>query len=106
MGRRGPAPARNAKEKHGEAVRRAMKRYRAAHKSRINAESIQRRERNKFREQKLQGQSPLESNFFTTNRIGLQSPRLLWMDAHGGIHREDNRSAEELIRDWKRSQHV
>jgi hypothetical protein len=106
MGRRGPAPARNAAENRRKAVRRAMKKYRAAHKSRINAERIQRRERNKVREEKLQGLPPLESNFFITNKIGIASPALLWLDAQGAIHAEDTRSAEEVIRDWKRRKHV
>ena len=31
----------------------------------------------------------------------LDRPSLLWLDAHGNLHREEELSAEELIRRWK-----
>lgn len=33
-----------------------------------------------------------------------ESARLSWMDTNGVIHREDERSAEEVIREWKENQ--
>jgi hypothetical protein len=99
MGRRGPAPAKNAAHKRARNVRAAMRRYRRRHRSRINA---QRNERN-ARKQQLEGRlspPPPDTSLFTTNRIGLQRPSLYFMDTNGVLHTEDTRSAEEVIRDF------
>jgi len=37
-------------------------------------------------------------------RQSLDKPELVWLDAHGRLHREKELSAEELIRQWKKEQ--
>lgn len=98
MGKRGPKPRPDAKERRAKSVRAAMKRYRQAHRNEISARTAARRERNRERERKLAHLTTTE--LFVTNKAGLAQPLVVWMDANGTLHREDTRSAEEVIRDY------
>lgn len=99
MGKRGPKPKPDAKERRAKSVRAAMKRYRRAHRAEINAAAIARRDRNRERERRLARLTT--TDLFVTNRAGIAAPLVVWMDANGVMHREDNRSADEVIREWK-----
>ena len=61
-----------------------------------NIEREQRQERH-FRARRNTNTSILLDAIITPN-----DPRLLWMDEHGNLHREDLRSAEEVIREYER----
>jgi hypothetical protein len=94
--------------------RERSRNYRANHPEKIraaNAANNPRREQSQ-RDPNIEREQRQE-RYFRTRRdtntsilldaiITPNDPRLLWMDEHGNLHREDLRSAEEVIREYER----
>ncbi|MGC1607958.1 MAG: hypothetical protein WA748_20720 [Candidatus Acidiferrum sp.] len=95
--RPGPKPRADAAERRKKNVAAAMRRYRAANRNRINADRNGKADRNKTRLGKIAGWDQ-NAGVFVTHKLGLERPALLWMDAHGNLHREEWESPEELCR--------
>jgi hypothetical protein len=97
------------------AARERTRRYRAAHPEKIRTANAQPKAR-KPRDPNLDRERRQELYFRfnsrasvmwcpeNTSNLSERSALVLWMDPQGELHAEDERSAEEVIRDWKREQ--
>ena len=76
--------------------------YHAKHKNEINERRRSRADRNRARELAL-GYAEVDTASTVVSALQLRRPDLYYLDEDGRLHREDNRSAEELIRRHERS---
>jgi len=101
MGKRGPQP------KHHDGISAQLRWYRR-HRERIlaalRAAPPKEKKKSAFAEEVIRelGQS-LGHGFAVTNRSRLDHPKLHYLDARGRLHVEEECSAEELIRRWKKA---
>ena len=90
------AAARDRKSKAESAKRR---------RQRTNEERRERRWRwkNRGKQKRQRMQLSIEGLYVRAGEL-LDNPRLTYLDANGRLHREEELSAEELIRRWKKAQ--
>jgi hypothetical protein len=87
--------------------KRALKKARAQrywqnNKSRLRAEQNARNARNAERARRLSAKH--DHTDTTISASEFSRPNLLWLDQHGNLHAETERSAEELIAEWQKEQ--
>jgi hypothetical protein len=82
-----------------------MKKWRHKNKERLNSEARLKSERLAWKRKQAAGLNALGIDagcgvsVLTWRQI--KQPRLLWLDQHGRLHREEELSAEELIHRWQ-----
>jgi hypothetical protein len=107
-------PRKKAKTKHQRMRQKIRAKYYARKKqdpawliaSRKKSREAMRRlsERRAWLKLELRGGLRGAQGYTVVSAKELKNPRLKWLDSHGVLHEETERSAEELISEWQRSQ--
>jgi hypothetical protein len=98
----GPKPTPGAKEAREARHRAACRNRYRSNKPKQRAERNDRDARKLQIEKRLRPAPETGSAFTIVNHHELNRPDLLWLDTNGTLHREDRRSAVQLIADWKK----
>jgi len=94
---RKPLPPKERRARRSAAIRRAMKKWRKAHRARIAADRNEKKARLAQVEKRLRARRSQEPAHAVVTVEHLQRPYLKYLDADGFLHTEKEISAEQLI---------